>query len=50
MREREVLEAEKSPPKEIIALEALVLENHKMKTGTSSRHWRSVVHGYWRSQ
>jgi len=22
---------------------------HKMKTGTSSRYWRSVVRGYWRS-
>jgi hypothetical protein len=22
---------------------------HKIKTGTSSRHWRSVVSGYWRS-
>jgi len=38
-----------SPPKEIVAPEALALNNHKIKTGTSSRHWRSVVRGYWRS-
>jgi hypothetical protein len=41
--------AKKSPPKEIFASEALVFDYHKVKSGTSSRHWRSVVRGYWRS-
>ena len=43
--------AKKSPPKELFASEALALisQVHKLKTGTSSRHWRSVVRGYWRS-
>jgi hypothetical protein len=34
----------KPPPKDIFSSEALV--KHKIESGTSSRHWRSVAHGY----
>jgi len=34
-----------SPPKDNFSSEALVY--HKLGTGTSSRHWRSVARGYW---
>ncbi len=37
----------KSPPKDHFSSEALAF--HKRIAGTSSRHWRSVVRGYWRS-
>jgi len=34
-----------SPPKDLFSSEALAF--HKIKTGTSSRRWRSVARGYW---
>jgi hypothetical protein len=43
------LRAEKSPPKELVASEALVLKDKIAKLGASSRHWRSVVRDYWQS-
>jgi hypothetical protein len=44
---------QKIAPEGIFASEALAFERtkkYKMKTGTSSWHWRSVVRSYWRSQ
>ena len=38
---------QKNAPKDNFSSEALVVLLHKIKTGTSSRHWRSVAHGYW---
>jgi len=38
----------KTPPKDHVSSEALVVKKKdKIKTGTSSRRWRSVARGYW---